>query len=61
MESKKGVSKGVVICCIVIVFLVVSIVAGAFYIYYGTPEEVYQETFDKWFECLKITNNQIYQ
>lgn len=46
MESKKGVSKGVVICCIVIVFLVVSIVAGAFYIYYGTPEEVYQETLD---------------
>lgn len=29
-----------------------------------TPNEenvkVYQETFDKWFECLKITNNQIY-
>ena len=46
MEVKKGVSKGVIICCIIIVLLVGSIVAGALYIYYGTPEEVYQETLD---------------
>lgn len=46
MEVKKGVSKGVIISCIIIVFLVVSIVGGAFYIYYGTPEEVHQETLD---------------
>lgn len=44
MEVKKGVSKGVIISCIVIVILVVCIVAGAFYIYYGSPEEVYQES-----------------
>ena len=46
MESKKGVSKGVIIGCIIIVLLVVSIVAGAFYIYYSSPEEVYQETLE---------------
>lgn len=44
MEVKKGVSKGIVIACIIIVLLVASIIAGAFYIYYGSPEEVYQET-----------------
>ena len=46
MEVKKGVSKGVVICCLIIVLLVVGIVGGAFYIYYGSPEEVHQETLD---------------
>lgn len=46
MEVKKGVSKGVIIGCIIIVLLVVGVVVGAFYIHYGSPEEVYQETYD---------------
>lgn len=44
MEVKKGVSKGVIISCIIIVILVVGIIAGGFYIYYGSPAEVYQES-----------------
>lgn len=44
MEVKKGVSKSVIIGCIIIIILIVCIVAGAFYIYYGSPEEVYQES-----------------
>ncbi len=44
MEVKKGVSKGVIIGCIVIAILICGIVAGAIYIHYSSPEEVYQES-----------------
>ena len=44
MEVKKGISKGVIIACLIIAILVVCIVVGAFYIYYGSPKEVYQES-----------------
>lgn len=44
MGVKRSVSKGVVIACIIIVILVACIVGGTFYIYYGSPKEVYQET-----------------
>lgn len=44
MGVKRSVSKGVVIACIIIVILVACIVGGAFYIYYGSPKEVYQES-----------------
>lgn len=44
MGVKRSVSKGVVIACIIIVILVACIVGGTFYIYYGSPKEVYQES-----------------
>lgn len=44
MEGKKGVSKKVVIACIIIFILVAGIVGAAFYIYFSSPAEVYQES-----------------
>lgn len=46
MEEKKGVSKGVIIICLLIILLIAGIVGGALYIYYGSPEEVYQENLE---------------
>ena len=46
MEVKKGVSKGVVIIGLIIVLLVTGVVGGAFYVYYSSPEEVYQENVE---------------
>lgn len=46
MEEKKGVSKGVIITCVLIVLLIAGIVGGALYIYYCSPEEVYQENLE---------------
>ncbi len=46
MEVKRGVSKGIIFACIIIILLVVGIIVGAFYIDSNKPGEVYQETHD---------------
>ena len=43
MENKKGISKGILIICLVIVLLVVAIVVGAFYIHNNQPVNVVEE------------------
>ena len=43
MENKKGISKGILIICLVIVLLVVAIVVGAFYIHNNQPVDVVEE------------------
>lgn len=46
MENNKGISKKIVIICIVIVLLVVSIVVGTFVINNARPVDVIEETLD---------------
>lgn len=43
MENKKGISKGILISCLIIVLLVVAIVIGAFYIHNNQPADVVEE------------------
>lgn len=46
MESKKGVSKGVVISIIFIILFVLAVIAAAFYIQNNKPQVIEQETFE---------------
>lgn len=43
MESKKGISKKILFCSLIIILLVVGIVIGAFYIYNNQPIDVIEE------------------
>lgn len=43
MENKNGISKGILITCLIIVLLVVGIVVGAFYIHNNQPVDVIEE------------------
>lgn len=43
MENKKGISKGVLFSSLIIIFLVVGIVVGAFYIHNNQPVDVIEE------------------
>lgn len=43
MENKKGISKGILITCLIIVLLVVAIIVGAFYIHNNQPVDVVEE------------------
>lgn len=44
MESKKGISKGIIIAAVIIVILVIGIVVGAFYIHNNKPVDVEELT-----------------
>lgn len=46
MESKKGVSKGIIVAIICIVLLVLMILGGAIYVHYKMPKEVEIKTLD---------------
>lgn len=46
MESKKGVSKAVVISIVFIILVVVAVIAGAFYIQSSKPQVIEQETLE---------------
>lgn len=43
MENKKGISKGILITCLIIVLLVVAIVVGAFYIHNNQDVDIIEE------------------